>query len=69
MIRAAKIKLPKDITSSNDPAVLKTIATSPNAEPALRVETAERAEILGVLDVEVLRQIYAGVTFYTKSFR
>jgi hypothetical protein len=63
MIRAAKIKLPKDITSSNDPVVLKTIATSPNAEPALRVETAERAEILGVLDVEVLRQIYAGVTF------
>ena len=63
MIRAAKIKLPKDITSSNDPVVLKTIATSPNAEPALRVETAERAEKLGVLDVEVLRQIYAGVTF------
>ncbi len=63
MIRAAKIKLPKDVTSSNNPVVLKTIATSPNAEPALRVETAERAEVIGVLDTEVLRQIYAGVNF------
>jgi hypothetical protein len=63
MIRAAKIKLPKDITSSYNPAVLKTIATSPNAEPDLRVETAERAEAIGVLDTEVLRQIYAGVNF------
>jgi len=43
--------------------VLKTIATSPNAEPALRIETAERAEAIGALDTEVLRQIYAGVTF------
>ena len=63
MIRAAKLKLPKDITSSNNPVVLKTIATSPNAEPALRIETAERAEAIGVLDTEVLRQIYAGVNF------
>jgi hypothetical protein len=63
MIRAAKIKLPKDVTSSNNPVVLRTIATSPNAEPALRVETAERAEVIGVLDTEVLRQIYAGVNF------
>ena len=63
MIRAAKIKLPKDVTSSDNPVVLKTIATSPNAEPALRIETAERAEAIGALDTEVLRQIYAGVTF------
>jgi hypothetical protein len=63
MIRAAKIKLPKDFTSSDNPVVLKTIATSPNAEPALRIETAERAEAIGALDTEVLRQIYAGVTF------
>ena len=67
MIRAAKIRLPKDVTSSGNPAVLKTIATSPNAEPELRVETAERAESIGVLDTEVLRQIYAGVTFTQES--
>jgi hypothetical protein len=63
MIRAAKIKLPKNVSSSNNSVVLKTIATSPNAEPALRVETAERAEAIGVLDTEVLQQIYAGVNF------
>lgn len=63
MIRAAKIKLPKDVTSSNNPAVLKTIATSPNAEPALRIDAAERAEAMGALDTDVLRQLYAGVTF------
>ena len=63
MIRAAKAKLPKDVTSSNNPAVLKTIATSPNAEPALRIDAAERAEAMGALDTEVLRQLYAGVTF------
>ena len=60
MIRAAKAKLPKDVTSSNNPAVLKTIATSPNAEPALR---SDAAEAMGALDTEVLRQLYAGVTF------
>jgi len=53
MIRAAKAKLPKDVTSSNNPAVLKTIATSPNAEPALRIDAAERAEAMGALDTEV----------------
>jgi len=63
MIRAAKAKLPKDVTSSNNPAVLKTIATSPNADPALRIDTAERAEAMGALDTDVLRQLYAGVTF------
>jgi hypothetical protein len=63
MIRAAKIKLPQDVTSSNNPAVLKIIATSPNADPALRINTAERAEAMGALDTDVLRQLYAGVTF------
>lgn len=63
MIRAAKVKLPKDVTSSNNPAVLKTIATSPNAEAALRIDAAERAEAMGALDTDVLRQLYAGVTF------
>jgi len=63
MIRAAKVQLPKDVTSSNNPAVLKTIATSPNADPALRINTAERAEAMGALNTDVLRQLYAGVTF------
>ena len=63
MIRAAKIKLPKNVISSENPLLLKTIATSPNASPDLRIEIAERAEEIGVLDTEVLRQIYAGINF------
>ncbi|MGY9000309.1 MAG: hypothetical protein ACKVIK_10350 [Rhodospirillales bacterium] len=67
MIRAAKVKLPKDVTSSNNSAVLKTIATSPNANIALRIDTAERAESIGALDTDVLRQLYAGVVFSKKE--
>jgi hypothetical protein len=63
MIRAAKIKLPKNFTSSNNAAVLKTIATSPNMDPALRIETAERAEAVGALQTTVLRELYASVNF------
>jgi hypothetical protein len=68
MIRAAKIKLPKNFTSSNNAAVLKTIATSPNMDPALRLETAERAEAVGALETVVLRELYASVNFSTEIF-
>ena len=40
----------------------RTIATSPNAGPELRLDAAERAESMGALNTEVLRQLYAGVT-------
>jgi len=63
MIRAARVKLPADVTSANNPAILRTIATSPNASPELRVDAAERAEAMGALNTEVLRQLYAGITF------
>jgi hypothetical protein len=63
MIRAARVKLPADVTSANNPAILKTIATSPNASPELRVDAAERAEAMGALNTDVLRQLYAGITF------
>lgn len=63
MARAAKARLPSDIVASDNPAVLRTIATSPNARPELRVDAAERAEGMGALSTDVLRQLYAGVTF------
>ena len=62
MVRAANADLPADVTSSNNPAILRTIATSPNARPELRLDAAERAESMGALNTEVLRQLYAGVT-------
>ena len=63
MVRAAKARLPTDISTSDNPAVLRTIATSPNARPELRVDAAERAEGMGALSTDVLRQLYAGITF------
>jgi len=63
MVRAAKADLPADVTSSDNPAILRTIATSPNARPELRLDAAERAEAMGALNTEILRQLYAGVTF------
>ncbi len=67
MVRAAKADLPSDVTSSNNPAILRTIATSPNARPELRLDAAERAEAMGALRTDVLRQLYAGVTFSEKA--
>ena len=69
MVRAAKTDLPSDVTASNNPAILRTIATSPNARPELRLDAAERAESMGALKTEVLRQLYAGVTFSEKALR
>ena len=61
MVRAANADLPDDVVTSNNPAILRTIATIPNARPELRLDAAERAEAMGALDTEILRQLYAGV--------
>lgn len=60
--RAARARLPADVTSSNNPAVLRIVATSPNARARLRLEAAERAEAMGSLPTNFLRQLYAGIT-------
>ena len=62
MVRAARARLPADVTSSNNPAVLRTVATSPNARADLRVGAAERAEAMGALPPRLLRELFAGVT-------
>jgi hypothetical protein len=63
MARAGKVQLPADVISSNRPAVLRTIAISPNASVELRLEAAERAEAAGALDAEALRQLYTSISF------
>ena len=63
MVRASRARLPVDVISSDNPSVLRTVATSPNARPELRIDAAERAENIGALRTDVLRQLYAGVTF------
>ncbi len=63
MARAAKARLPADVIASNQPAVLRTIAISPNAPVELRLDAAERAEAAGALPIDILRQLYTSVSF------
>jgi hypothetical protein len=63
MARAAKVPLPADVLSANHPAILRTVATNPSLGNELRVEAAERAEAVGVLDTRVLRDLYSSINF------
>jgi len=63
MLRTARRVIPADAVNQASPAVLRAIATSPNASLDMRLEAAERAEALGALPTEVLRRIYASVPF------
>jgi len=63
MARAAKMRLPPDVISSNRPGVLRAIAISPNAPVELRLEAAERAEAAGALSIDTLRQLYTSMSF------
>lgn len=63
MARAANVQLPADVIALNRPMVLRAVATSPNAPINLRLEAAERAETVGALPAETLRQLYAAISF------
>ncbi|MBI2236182.1 MAG: antifreeze protein [Magnetospirillum sp.] len=61
--RAAKLPLPATAAETTQPAVLRAVAAAPNAPPEARLTAAEKAEAIGALDTETLRQAYAAVTF------
>ena len=63
MMRAAKMAIPADALGAAPPAILRTIASAPNASTDLRLAAATRAEAVGVLGAESLSQIYASLTF------
>jgi hypothetical protein len=63
MARAAKIALPADVAASNQPGILRLVATTPSLPAEQRLEAAERAEAMGVLETKVLRDIYASMSF------
>ena len=63
LARIAQTKLPEDVLSTSNSAILRAIAVSPNAEPMLRIDAAERARASNALDVDVLRQIYTSAEF------
>jgi hypothetical protein len=63
MARAAKVALPGDVATSDQPGILRLIATTPTLPAEQRLEAAERAEAMGVLETKVLRDIYASMAF------
>ncbi|MBT4487133.1 MAG: hypothetical protein HOK30_26060 [Rhodospirillaceae bacterium] len=63
MLRAARRAIPADAVKGAAPAVVRAIATSPNASLSLRLEAAERAEAMGILGTEILARVYASVPF------
>jgi len=63
MARAANAQLPPNLAAHSQPAVLRVMATSPNGPLELRLDAAERAEAMGGLPVETLRELYMAVDF------
>lgn len=63
MARAANVQLPASVTASNQPAILRAVATSPNVPIELRLEAGERAAAAGALPIETLQQLYTAVSF------
>ena len=64
MARAAKLAIPESaVGATQPPAILRTIALMPSASLEARLAAAERAEAVGALDTEALRQLYASLTF------
>ena len=61
MLRAARLDVPDDAVPGARPAILRSIATSPNAPLATRLLAAERAEAAGALSPGALAAIYASV--------
>ena len=60
---AGRQQLPEDVLSSTEPAILRTVAVSPNAAIDLRLEAAERAHAIGALSATALSQLYESVPF------
>ncbi len=61
MMRAANVRLPADVLGSDRPAVLRSVAASPNAELDLRLAAGERALVYGAIDADRLNELYAAV--------
>lgn len=61
MLRTARLDVPNDAVPGARPAILRSIATSPNAPLATRLLAAERAEAAGALLPDALAAIYESI--------
>lgn len=62
MYRAAGIPVPPDVAAKAVLPVARAIARDPRAEPATRLEAAERAAAAGAIEPRVLTDLYAGLS-------
>jgi len=68
MIRALRQTIPPDAARTKNPAMLRAIADSAQAETLTRIEAAEQAEALGVLSTASLVSLYEAMTFRPEEF-
>ncbi len=68
MIRALRQTIPPDAARTKNPAMLRAIAESKDADTLTRIEAAEQAEALGVLPTASLVSLYESVTFRPDEF-
>lgn len=65
MFRALRQTIPPDAARTKNPAMLRAIAESEQAETLTRIEAAEQAEALGVLPTSSLVSLYEAMSFRT----
>jgi hypothetical protein len=63
MLRQTGPSLPPSLADSDDPAVLKAVATAPDSDIAVRLAAAERAEAAGSVRPDVVADIYGSIPF------
>lgn len=63
MMRRAKASPPGNVVEAASPAVLRVIASTPEAPIEERLMAAERSEMTGALSPATLRELYASVEF------
>lgn len=68
MLRALRQTIPPDAARTKNPAILRAIAESTQAETLTRIEAGEQAEALGVLPTASLVSLYESVTFRPDEF-
>ncbi len=61
MMRAAGLSIPSDVLNSDDPAIIRAVALSDNAEPDVRLKAADQALAVGLLSPEELQTIVEGL--------
>lgn len=69
MLHALRQTIPPDAARTKNPAMLRAVAESTDAETLTRIEAAEQAEAMGILPTASLVSLYEAVTFRPEEFQ